>query len=116
MAPAFFKLRYVFVKFPASTAVSTATPPGVKNAFEPFIAIPPPQSKFPFNVVNPDTFKDDIHVVIPFNLVMPDTFNDELHVEALFKVVEPETFNVDMHVDAPFNFVEPETFNALKLV
>jgi hypothetical protein len=27
-----------------------------------------------FNVVNPDTFNDDMHVVLLFNVVVPDIF------------------------------------------
>ncbi len=43
-----------------------------------------------FNVVIPDTFKDDMHAVELFNVVIPDTFN--IHVVVLFKVVVPEIF------------------------
>jgi hypothetical protein len=32
------------------------------------------------NVVEPETFNEDIHVVAPFNFVVPDIDNDELHV------------------------------------
>jgi hypothetical protein len=45
-------------------------------------------------------------LVIPFiivlfdNVVIPDTFNDDLHVVALFNVVLPDTFNDDNNVDA----------------
>ncbi len=36
-----------------------------------------------FNVVNPDTFNDDINVVL-FNVVKPDTFNADNKVALLF--------------------------------
>ena len=32
-------------------------------------------------MVTPDTFKDDIHVVL-FNVVVPDTLNDDKNVDA----------------------------------
>ena len=47
-----------------------------------------------FNVVNPDTFNDDIHVVLFDSVVNPDIFNDDDNVVALFNIVEPDTFNV----------------------
>ena len=78
----------MFVLFPASTL------PSLKNAFEPEIAIPPPQSTLPCKVVTPDTFKDDIHVVLWFNVVNPDTFNDDNNVVSLFNVVKPLTFSI----------------------
>ena len=38
--------------------------------------IVPDAVKLPFNVVVPDTFNDDLHVVVLFNIVVPDTYND----------------------------------------
>ena len=45
-----------------------------------------------FNVVNPDTFNDDIHVVLFDKVVNPDTFNDDMHVVLLFNIVVPDIF------------------------
>ncbi len=36
---------------------------------------------------------------LPLNVVIPDTFNDDMHVVALFNVVFPEIFNVDKNVE-----------------
>ena len=52
----------------------------------------------PCKVVTPDTFKDDIHVVLLFNVVNPDTFNDDNNVVSLFNVVKPDTFIDDNNV------------------
>ena len=38
---------------------------------------------FPLNVVIPDTFNDDLHVVALFNVAFPDIFNDDMNVDAL---------------------------------
>ena len=43
-----------------------------------------------FKFVVPDTFNDDIIVVILFIVVVPDIF-------VLFNVVGPDTFNVDLN-------------------
>jgi hypothetical protein len=51
-----------------------------------------------FNVVLPDIFNDDVHVVTLFNVVLPDIFNDDVHVVTLFNVVLPDIFNDDIHV------------------
>ena len=64
-----------------------------------------------FNVVEPDTFNDDIIVAELFNVVEPDTFNDDTNVVLFDNVVEPDTFNDDVHVVVLFNVVEPDTFN-----
>ncbi len=42
-------------------------------------------------VVVPDTFNDDINVVVLFNVVIPDTFNDDISVVILFNLVNPDT-------------------------
>ncbi len=42
-----------------------------------------PIPTLPLNVVIPDTFNDDIHVVELFNVVVPDIFNDNNNVDAL---------------------------------
>ena len=63
-------------------------------------------------------------IVLFDNVVIPDTFNDDTHVVALFNVVFPDIFNVDMNVEGllkltnvgGFNIVVPETFNELKFV
>ncbi len=47
---------------------------------------------------------------LPLNIVIPDTFNDDMHVVALYNVVNPDTFNDDKNVDAP------ETNKLVKLV
>jgi hypothetical protein len=38
-------------------------------------------------------------VVLFLNVVTPDTFNDDIHVVTLFNVVFPEVFNVEMNVE-----------------
>ena len=55
----YFKLIKVFVIFSALIL------PILKKASEPFIAIPPPQSKLPCKVVIPDTFNDPNIVLSP---------------------------------------------------
>jgi hypothetical protein len=52
----------------------------------------------PINVVFPETFNDELIVVMLFNVVFPETFNDELIVVILFNVVFPETFNDELIV------------------
>ena len=44
-----------------------------------------------FNNDLPDTFNDEIQVVVLFNVVVPDTFNDDDNVVLLFNVVVPDT-------------------------
>ena len=51
-----------------------------------------------FNVVLPDIFNDDVHVVTLFNVVLPDIFNDDVHVVLFDNVVNPDIFNDDIHV------------------
>jgi hypothetical protein len=63
------------------------------------------------NVVIPDTFKDDIHVVLFDTVVNPDTFNDDDNVVLLFNVVNPDTLNDDIHVVLFDKVVNPDTFN-----
>ena len=46
--------------------------------------------------MNPDTFNDDIHVVLFHKVVIPDTFNDDIHVVVFDNVVIPDTFNDDI--------------------
>jgi hypothetical protein len=51
-----------------------------------------------------------LKVIILFNVVVPDTFNDDKHVVKLFNVVVPITDNDDNNVDAP------ATYKLVKLV
>ena len=56
--------------------------------------------------MNPDTFNDDMHVVVFDNGVHPDTFNYDVHVQVVVfdnvvmpdNVVVPDTFNDDTNV------------------
>jgi hypothetical protein len=40
------------------------------------------------------------------NVVNPDTFNDEIHVVELFKVVDDATFKVPVHETLPLSIVK----------
>jgi hypothetical protein len=71
-------------------------PFGVKKASEPFIAIPPPQSTFPCNVVIPDTFNDDMHVETLFKVAFPEIFKVDINVEGLLKLIVEGGFNIEL--------------------
>ncbi len=62
------------------------------------------------NNVVPDTFNDDIHVVLLFNVVNPDTFNDDNNVVALEtnKLVKLVLFNNDVDVACKFDIFKLE--------
>ncbi len=45
------------------------------------------------------------------NIVTPDMFNDDIHVVALLKVVTPDTFNDDIHVVLHVAFVNIAPLN-----
>ncbi len=86
------------------------------------------------SVVSPDTFKDDLHVVM-FNVVFPETFKVDTNVEGLLKLIDvggfnialqfklvnavpdpiilPTTFNDELVVVALFNIVEPTNVEGL---
>ena len=51
-------------------------------------------------VFETDTFNEDSNVVALFNVVVPETFNDDLNV-VLFNVVVPEIFNDELYVILP---------------
>ena len=50
------------------------------------------------------------------NVVIPDTFNDDIHVVLLFNVVNPDTFNDDNNVVLPDIIVLLNTLKVVKLI
>ena len=49
-------------------------------------------------ILNPDTFKPDINVVLLLNIEFALTFNTPLIVVLLYRIVNPETFNDEINV------------------
>ncbi len=64
-------------------------------------------------MVVPDTFNDDVHVVVLFNVVVPDTFNDDVHVVILFNIIVPDTYNELFIVVLFDNVVKPDIFKVV---
>jgi hypothetical protein len=60
-----------------------------------FAALPPISTLFD-NIVIPDTFKDDLHVVILFNVAFPEIFNVEMNVPGLLKLAIEGGFNIEL--------------------
>ena len=61
---------------------------------------------------NPPLLNNQLFKVFEFinilfdNVVVPDTFNDEMHVVELFKVVDDATFKVPVHETLPLSTVK----------
>ena len=75
----------------------------------------------PDNVVFPDTFNDDKHVVVFDNVVNPDTFNDDINVVLYVVLVNIAPLNtagnrvapsVDVQSNLPVGFKEITEFVA----
>ncbi len=75
-----------------------------------------------FNVVTPETFNDDIHVVTLFHLVVPATFHDDKNVDApeTNKLVKLVLLNIVVDVNCKFEmfkFVNVDNeFKSLNIV
>ncbi len=70
-------------------------------------------------MVVPDTFNDDIHVVVLFNVVVPDTLNDDKNVDApeTNKLVKLVLFNIIVDVNCKFEMFKFECVdNEFKLL
>ncbi len=70
-------------------------------------------------MVTPDTFNDDIHVVVSFNVVVPDTLNDDKNVDApeTNKLVKLVIFNIVVDVNCKFEMFKFEYVdNEFKLI